>query len=311
MEWSLTAALGGVVVLVGTGVFVSVSMVHSTSGAAKRSVAAPLPIERRSAPVVASRTLIPTEPVILNQPAIPTQAPTGLEEAGPVVQKPAIEAAEKPLLNPAPAVEAPLNPAKKPNPVSSAVEPAPPEPSRARIAISAPHRPQHPNRRYARVRHKQPATIVSSVAARPDFSHEESSGSYPQQPASRQTSEAPRNSALVGFDVVSEARRWLGTNPTGLSSLWCARFMNFVLERTGYRSSGSDLARSFSTYGQRIAGPRVGAIAVMSRGRSGGHVGVVSGVDAKGNPIIISGNYSKRVAETAFPRGRIYAYVMP
>jgi uncharacterized protein (TIGR02594 family) len=115
----------------------------------------------------------------------------------------------------------------------------------------------------------------------------------------------------LSADVVAEARRWIGTNPTGRRSLWCARFMNQVLKHTGHDGTGSDLARSFARYGHRIPGPRVGAIAVMSRGRRGGHVGVVSGVDANGNPIIISGNHSRRVAEAVYPRGRIYAYVMP
>jgi len=112
-------------------------------------------------------------------------------------------------------------------------------------------------------------------------------------------------------DVVAEARRYLGTNPTGRGQLWCARFMNFVLQHTGHHGTGSDMARSFANYGRRVSGPQVGAIAVMSRGRRGGHVGVVSGVDARGNPIIISGNHNHRVAEAVYPRGRIYAYVLP
>jgi hypothetical protein len=45
--------------------------------------------------------------------------------------------------------------------------------------------------------------------------------------------------------------------------------------------------------------------------RGGGHVGVVSGIDPAGNPIIISGNHNHEVAESVYPRGRIYAYVMP
>ncbi len=114
-----------------------------------------------------------------------------------------------------------------------------------------------------------------------------------------------------GTTIVAEARRWLGTNPTGRSSLWCARFMNFVLKRVGLAGTSSDLARSFASYGHRLSEPKVGAIAVMSRGRSGGHVGVVSGFDHSGNPIIISGNYSHRVAEAVYSRGRIYAYVTP
>jgi len=113
-----------------------------------------------------------------------------------------------------------------------------------------------------------------------------------------------------GSSVVSEARRYLGGNPTSRRSLWCARFMNMVLEHTGHRGTGSDLARSFASYGQRVSGPQVGAIAVMGR-RGGGHVGVISGVDAKGNPIVISGNSGHRVREMPISRGRIYAYVMP
>jgi len=113
-----------------------------------------------------------------------------------------------------------------------------------------------------------------------------------------------------GSSVVTEARRYLGGNPTSRGRLWCARFMNFVLERTGHRGTGSDMASSFASYGQRVSGPQVGAIAVMAR-RGGGHVGVVSGIDAQGNPILISGNNGNRVREAPVSRGRIYAYVMP
>jgi uncharacterized protein (TIGR02594 family) len=123
--------------------------------------------------------------------------------------------------------------------------------------------------------------------------------------------EAPAPMSFGGSGLVSEARRYIGTNPTGRSALWCATFMNMVLERSGHRGTGSNLARSFASYGTRVSGPQVGAIAVMSRGRRGGHVGIVSGIDARGNPIIISGNYQRRVAEHSYSRGRIYAYVMP
>jgi uncharacterized protein (TIGR02594 family) len=122
---------------------------------------------------------------------------------------------------------------------------------------------------------------------------------------------ASLSAARSDATLVAEARRHIGTNPTGMRALWCARFMNMVLERRGYRGTGSNMARSFASYGRRIAGPQVGAIAVMSRGKSGGHVGIVSGIDASGNPIIISGNHNRIVAEATYPRGRVYAYVMP
>ena len=133
--------------------------------------------------------------------------------------------------------------------------------------------------------------------------------------ASFGTSAAPGGTAISGgfgsSNVVAEARRYIGGNPTGRASLWCARFMNMVLQHSGYRGTGSDLARSFASYGQRVSGPQIGAIAVMGRRGGGGHVGVVSGVDAGGNPIVVSGNNGNRVREAPISRGRIYAYVMP
>ncbi len=111
-------------------------------------------------------------------------------------------------------------------------------------------------------------------------------------------------------NIVTEARRYLGGNPTGRGSLWCARFMNMVLQHSGYRGTGSDMASSFTRYGQHVSGPQVGAIAVMGR-RGGGHVGIITGIDAAGNPIMISGNNGNRVREAPISRGRILAYVMP
>ena len=133
--------------------------------------------------------------------------------------------------------------------------------------------------------------------------------------ASFGSSAAPGGTAISGefgsSNVVAEARRYIGGNPTGRASLWCARFMNMVVQHSGYRGTGSDLARSFASYGQRVSGPQVGAIAVMGRRGGGGHVGVVSGIDAGGNPIVVSGNNGNRVREAPIAHGRIYAYVMP
>jgi uncharacterized protein (TIGR02594 family) len=120
------------------------------------------------------------------------------------------------------------------------------------------------------------------------------------------------NRTLFGSaNLVSEARKYMGTNPTDRTRLWCATFMNMVLAKSGYSGTNSDAAKSFAQYGHRISEPRVGAIAVLTRGKRGGHVGVVSGIDANGNPIIISGNHNKRVGESVYARSRVIAYVMP
>ena len=87
--------------------------------------------------------------------------------------------------------------------------------------------------------------------------------------------------------------------------------MNFVLARVGMPGTGSDAAKSFALYGRRISGPQYGAIAVMTR-KGGGHVGIVTGVDRNGNPILIAGNNGKRkVGISVYPKRRVIAYVMP
>ena len=128
----------------------------------------------------------------------------------------------------------------------------------------------------------------------------------------RARAQSHSNSAYGGATsnvLVVEARKYIGTNPTGRGSLWCGAFMDMVLKRTGH-SGGGNLASAYARYGTRVSGPQVGAIAVMGR-RGGGHVGVVSGVDPNGNPIIVSGNHNHTVAESVYPAGRISAYVLP
>ncbi|MGZ3409766.1 MAG: TIGR02594 family protein [Xanthobacteraceae bacterium] len=170
--------------------------------------------------------------------------------------------------------------------------------------------------RYGAVRHYARGTRATQIAAASPFGIFGQPATPAVTPRRMRVAEmrarrpmapnAPMSFGFGGGGVVAEARRYLGTNPTGRGSLWCATFMNMVLERSGHRGTGSNLAWSFARYGQRVSGPQVGAIAVM-----GHHVGIVSGLDARGNPIIISGNYQRRVAEAVFPRGRIAAYVMP
>jgi uncharacterized protein (TIGR02594 family) len=166
------------------------------------------------------------------------------------------------------------------------------------------HKHHHAGRHHVRVRKARHSARWSAFRAK--------SQQFGDSNASMDSSGGFGGGFSSGSSVVAAARSYIGRgNPTGRSRLWCARFMNMVLQKTGHKGTGSDMASSFARYGQRVSGPQVGAIAVMSRGRRGGHVGVVSGIDAKGNPIIISGNHGHRVAESTYSRGRIYAYVMP
>lgn len=150
------------------------------------------------------------------------------------------------------------------------------------------------------------AVATNGTTARVSRRAQKNAAAQAAQASISNTSVTP---SFGGGDVVSEARRYLGGNPTGRRSLWCGAFMDMVLKKTGHKGGGN-LARAYASYGRRVSGPQVGAIAVMAR-RGGGHVGVVSGIDSSGNPIIISGNHNDKVEESTYPRGRILAYVMP
>jgi uncharacterized protein (TIGR02594 family) len=108
-----------------------------------------------------------------------------------------------------------------------------------------------------------------------------------------------------GSDVVNRARSYIGATAHDVgvrSTLWCSAFLRKVTGASGV----DDRALSWENH-QHIA-PQVGAVVTMGR-RGGGHVGVVSGFTAKGDPIVISGNHGGRVRETVYSRSRIRAWV--
>jgi uncharacterized protein (TIGR02594 family) len=194
----------------------------------------------------------------------------------------------------------------------------------AALATSAFARPVHHHRQRAAQVATQAQTIGADRDARYSFNSTQAAVPAAQKTVrvrrhsrlsltdARGRAQSHSNSAYGGATsnaLVVEARKYIGTNPTGRGSLWCGAFMDMVLKRTGH-SGGGNLASAYARYGTRVSGPQVGAIAVMGR-RGGGHVGVVSGVDPNGNPIIVSGNHNHTVAESVYPAGRISAYVLP
>jgi uncharacterized protein (TIGR02594 family) len=117
------------------------------------------------------------------------------------------------------------------------------------------------------------------------------------------------------FAIGLEALKWVGATSRQVGvpypDLWCADFVNFVLRRSGYPTTNSRAAKSFLEYGKRIDSPRVGAIVVLTRGKNGGHVGIVRGTDGAGNVIVISGNHGNKVWESPYPKDRVLGYVVP
>ena len=69
---------------------------------------------------------------------------------------------------------------------------------------------------------------------------------------------------------------------------WCAGFVNAVLGAEGYKGTGSLAAASFRNYGQAVNGDiQVGDVAVF---KNISHVGIVTGFDDNGNPLVLQGN---------------------
>jgi uncharacterized protein (TIGR02594 family) len=139
----------------------------------------------------------------------------------------------------------------------------------------------------------------------------------PLETISRSRAEAADQAAQVpgGASILLEALRYRGANAKQLglpAQLWCADFMNYVIKKAGAKGTHSRAARSFLEFGRKLDGPRVGAIAILRRGGpQNGHVGVVRGTDGQGNPILISGNSGNMVRQSAYPKEKVLAYVMP
>lgn len=116
------------------------------------------------------------------------------------------------------------------------------------------------------------------------------------------------SSPAFGGGAVSKARRYIGMNARQIglhrTTLWCSAFLRYVV---GSPPGVDDRAMSWLSQPRTTA--RIGAIAVVQSRRK--HVGVVSGFDANGNPILISGNHNNRVVEAAYPRRSVIAYVQP
>ena len=92
---------------------------------------------------------------------------------------------------------------------------------------------------------------------------------------------------------------------------WCAAFVGAMLTRSGEKSSGSLMARSYLRWGRRVEA-QSGAIAIFPRGRSivFGHVNFVEHV--VGDKLLcIGGNQSDAVTRATYSRSRALGFRWP
>lgn len=93
---------------------------------------------------------------------------------------------------------------------------------------------------------------------------------------------------------------------------WCAAFCGACLERAGLRATRSLMARSYLKWGEALAEPRVGAIAVFSRGSNPteGHVGFWLG-ETEDSIVLLGGNQSNAVSVARYPKARLLGLRWP
>jgi uncharacterized protein (TIGR02594 family) len=93
---------------------------------------------------------------------------------------------------------------------------------------------------------------------------------------------------------------------------WCAAFVGAMLERAGWRSTRSLMARSYLSWGMPLASGRPGAVAVFRRGidESAGHVAFWLG-EAGGRIQVIGGNQGDAVSITTMPRADLLGLRWP
>lgn len=121
----------------------------------------------------------------------------------------------------------------------------------------------------------------------------------------RGAARVPGRVFMAGGALLVEAERHLGKTASQLGlprSLWCSDFMNKIAP-----GHGTDRrAKSWASAGRPAARRCIGCVAVLTRGKRGGHVGIVKGWNGP-NPIIISGNHGRRVGIGEYSARRIVA----
>ena len=102
-----------------------------------------------------------------------------------------------------------------------------------------------------------------------------------------------------------------GTNIDPAVTAWCAAMVNATLAKMGIKGTGSDGARSFLEWGEKVDKPEIGDIVVFSRGDPNGwrgHVGFYEGENPDGTLKILGGNQSKSVKSSNYSKDRVLGY---
>lgn len=97
---------------------------------------------------------------------------------------------------------------------------------------------------------------------------------------------------------------------------WCSGFANWCMEKSGIAGTNSAAARSWLGWGRELKAPRRGVVTVLSRGKTGGHVGFyigqgdtvfLAGGGTRG-VLLLGGNQGNQVGVSEYDPGRVLGY---
>lgn len=176
--------------------------------------------------------------------------------------------------------------------------PALPEPQRGSLILA----PDHSAVRRAAERLAKVPTNVSPLRAANWMMDELDPSDTMEWPADTPGNKRPANPIVIAFFAKTR------TNPVkGDQTAWCAAFMNWILDHTGYRGTGSAGAVSFRDLGSLARDPRPGDLAcfVNTSDPNFGHIcffdGWVAGSEAKKDRFwAVGGNQKNRLGRDRF-----------
>ncbi|MGE0024617.1 MAG: TIGR02594 family protein [Hyphomicrobium sp.] len=128
----------------------------------------------------------------------------------------------------------------------------------------------------------------------------------------REFDEAERPGAAHNPRILALYRDAGHAGVTADETAWCAAYVGASLERAGVASTRSLLARSYLSWGAPMTAPRMGAVAVFSRGSdpSQGHVGFWLG-EVGDDVVLLGGNQSNAVRVARYPKSRLLGVRWP
>jgi uncharacterized protein (TIGR02594 family) len=94
---------------------------------------------------------------------------------------------------------------------------------------------------------------------------------------------------------------------------WCSSFVNWAMGKAGIKGTNSAAARSWEKWGVEDKPPKIGSVAVLSRGSNPtlGHVGFFMGYVTGKKVSILGGNQGDCVSIDNFPASRVVTFRWP